>query len=361
MSGLTVDRLEAGVFDRDAPTPAQADWQAYVSAHGSANLYHTLQWRDLIADVFGHAPVFLRARRGERIVGVLPAFRIRFPVLGTKVVSLPYEAGSGGPLADDADVERALLDALVDAARAERARHVELRLLQDAPALRGAGFDVAGSVFHSEVDLSDGEGVWKRVGRDQVGKMRKAARAGVTVRAGTTAADFDAYYQVYLTSFHAFGTPPYAARYYREAHRRLLPGREVQLFLAEHEGRTVGGYLLFRLGSRAVNKIAAVLPSAMSLGVFPALYGHVLDWCVAEGIDWLSYGTSAPDDQGLVGFKERWGASTHTVLRCTVALEGTVTALEDYYDPDTLPKRMWRRLPRALTPPLGHLLNRWFA
>lgn len=361
MADLRIERLGEAPFDAAGPSAEQEAWQAYARRHPLSNLYHSLTWRDLVRDVFGHRPLFYLARRNGRIVGVLPAYRVHFPVLGTKVVSLPYEAGSGGALADDIDVERALLAALTEEARALSARHVELRVLSASPALHETGFDVVPSVFHSEVDLSDGEGVWKRVGRDQVGKMRKAARAGVTVREGHTREDFEAYYQVYLTAFHSFGTPPYGPDYYPELHRRLKPVDEVQLFLAEHEGSAVGGYLLFRWGSRAVNKIAAVLPSAVPLGVFPALYGHVLQWCIEQGIDWLSYGTSAPDDQGLVGYKERWGATTHRVLRCTLPLKGTVTALEDYYDPNTLPKRLWRRLPRALTPRLGHLLNRWFA
>ncbi len=43
---------------------ADADWTAFVRTHPDATLYHTLQWRDFIADVFGHTPRYLVARAG---------------------------------------------------------------------------------------------------------------------------------------------------------------------------------------------------------------------------------------------------------------------------------------------------------
>ncbi len=358
---VTVTLAGAQPFDAADPTPEQRDWQTFASAHPESNLYHSLMWRDLLVDVFGLRPRFYMARRGEEIVGVLPAFEVRFPMLGSKVVSLPYEAGSGGPLAVDELAERALVSTLMEGARTSGAHHVELRSLQPSSTLEQLGFVVEPSVFHSEVDLSQGEATWKGVGRDQRGKMRKAAREGVVVRRGESVSDYLAFYQVYLRAFHAFGTPPYGPRYYPAVHARLAAEGHSHVFLAEAAGEVVGGYLLFKWGSRAVNKISCVLPNALRLGVFPALYGHVLDWCIQNDVTWLSYGTSAPDDQGLVGYKERWAATTHRVHRCTLALKGAVTPLEDYYKPDTLPKRLWKRLPRAVTPHLGQVLNRWFA
>ena len=356
-----VERVDSARFDADQPTEQQRAWQAYASEHPAMNLYHSLQWRDLLVDVFGLRPRLYMARRGGQVTGLLPVYEVRFPLLGSKFVSLPYEAGSGGPLSEDEESSRALVSAMIDDARAAGAQHVEVRSLAPSPVFEQLGFTVESSVYHSEVDLSDGEAAWKRVGRDQRGKMRKAARSGVTVRQGHSPADYQAYYQVYLRSFHAFGTPPYGTRYYPTVHQRLDHTGQSNLFLAEVEGEAVGGYLLFKWGSRAVNKISCVLPEALRLGVFPALYGHVFGWCIENDVTWLSYGTSAPDDQGLVEYKERWAATTHRVQRCTLALKGRVTPLEDYYKPDTLPKRMWKRLPRVATPLLGHWLNRWFA
>jgi len=358
---VQIERLSPEPFRAQRPTDQQQAWQRYAHEYPAMNLYHSLQWRDLLVDVFGLRPRLYLARRKGEVTGLLPTYEVRFPLLGSKFVSLPYEAGSGGPLADDDESSRALVSTMVEDARSAGAQHVEVRSVEPSPVLEELGFTVESSVFHSEVDLSDGEEAWKRVGRDQRGKMRKAARSGVTVRQGRSAVDYEAYYQVYLRSFHAFGTPPYGKRYYPTVHERFDASGESNLFLAEAEGQTVGGYLLFKWGTRAVNKISCVLPEALRLGVFPALYGHVFEWCIANGVTWLSYGTSAPDDQGLVDYKERWAATTHRVQRCTLALKGSVTPLEDYYKPDTLPKRAWKRLPRAVTPFLGHVLNRWFA
>ncbi|RME23307.1 MAG: hypothetical protein D6800_10015, partial [Candidatus Zixiibacteriota bacterium] len=55
-------------------TPA---WQAYVENHSEAAVTHDIRWREVIASTLGHLPVYLLARDGSAIVGVLPLFLTR--------------------------------------------------------------------------------------------------------------------------------------------------------------------------------------------------------------------------------------------------------------------------------------------
>ena len=59
---------------------------AFVRAHPGATLYHTLQWRDLIRDVFGHRPEYLVAAADGQIRGVLPLFHVTLPMVGAKLI-----------------------------------------------------------------------------------------------------------------------------------------------------------------------------------------------------------------------------------------------------------------------------------
>ncbi|UCE61942.1 MAG: hypothetical protein JSU63_09445, partial [Phycisphaerales bacterium] len=61
--------------------------------------FHTIAWRDAVADVFGHEPVYLVAFRERRVTGILPMFVVSSRLAGRMAVSVPYGVG-GGIIAD---------------------------------------------------------------------------------------------------------------------------------------------------------------------------------------------------------------------------------------------------------------------
>jgi hypothetical protein len=352
--GLRVDPLQGS---------ESAEYDAFVARRPEANLYHTLVWRDVIREVFGHRDEYLVARKGGKIDGVMPLFLVRFPVLpalGSKLLSLPYDIGSGGPLAGDADSARALVVAAIERAKSQRVTYLEIRLDRPAPWLEELGFRVSQPVLTSEMELDGEEAVWGRVREDHRKAMKKAERRGVVVREGSEAADFERFYEVYCRTFLAFGTPPYPARYFQTLHRRLTEQGSARLLLAEVEARCVGGLIFFHAGTNLVSKFAASLPEGNALRVYPALYGRAIELALELGCRRLSWGTSAPNQTGLIEFKERWGARTSPVFAYSLPVAGEAPGLERYYDSDGLPQRVWRHLPLPVTKLLGGPLNRWF-
>ncbi len=352
---LTVERLS----ESSPGEPAEL-WDAYIAGNRDADLYHTREWAALIREVFGHRPHYLLARRGSRPVGVLAIFEIRLPLLGRKLVSMPYDAGSGGPLADDPEAERALAGHALALAKELRARSLELRCGHDRPSLESMSFHVDHPIMLSETCLEAGSEAWERVAPDQRKSLSKAERRGVRVRLADDPADYDAFYEVYLRVFRDFGTPPYARRYFVAVSRSLVPHARAQLLLAEREGAVIGGALLFCFGSTAISKFAVVLPDAVEYRTFSALYGKTLDICIERGFRKVGWGTSSRTQTGLIDFKERWGAETRPVTIYTRTRSGRPVSLEKYYDSDPLARKLWRRLPVRLTPVPGHTLNRWF-
>ena len=112
---------------RELTGSQEGAWTQFVGAHPDATLYHTVEWRDFIQAVFGHRPVYLTCASNGRVRGVLPMFLVRWPFLGSKLISMPYDIGSGGALALDQDAERCLVEGALALARQSRVRFVELR------------------------------------------------------------------------------------------------------------------------------------------------------------------------------------------------------------------------------------------
>jgi len=340
-------------------TDAEA-WTRYVAQHPDANLYHTLEWRDVVRDIFGHQPLYLLCRRASEVTGVLPIFVIRFPLLRPKLISLPYDVGSGGALVTDDASEDALARAAVDAARALGAQRLELRCRSRRPVLDALRLQVSEPVIFSEMVLDSEAGVWGRVTSDHRKAIRKAERRGVVVREATTLAEFAQFDEIYLRVFRDFGTPPYGASYFPTLWHRLHRSGAVRLLLAIHEGRCVGGLVLFCWGKNLVSKFAACLPDAVALRAYNALYWHAICLGLRERYERLSWGTSSRHQEGLIDFKDRWGAQSSPVAVYSLPLTGRLPSLERYYDTGQAIGVAWRRLPLAMTRWVGGPLNRWF-
>jgi hypothetical protein len=340
-----------------------AAWSDFASRRPEANLYHTLQWRDLVIEVFGHQPVYLLAELEGNVCGALPMFLVKARLLGSKLISMPYDIGSGGALADDAATERLLVENAMALARELGVDYLELRYGSDRPALHSLRLQRSEPVLISETELDSEASVRARVKDDSHRSVRKAERRGVTVREGSNLEDYRAFYDVYLQVFRDFGTPPYGGGYFPALWRRLGPSGAARLLLAEVNGRCVGGLLLFCWGKNLVSKFAACLPEAVPLRAYAALSWRAIQFGLEHGYRRLSWGTSGRDQTGLVEFKERWGAQTRPAVFYDLPVLGRAPMIERYWScggPYLWMRRAWRLAPLWATRIGGETLNRWF-
>ncbi len=81
--------------------------------------------------MFGHPTIYLAARDGTGLVGVLPLVLVRSPIFGRFLVSMPF-VNYGGPLGS-AEAVRALAEEAVRIAAAERVKLLELRSRVELP------------------------------------------------------------------------------------------------------------------------------------------------------------------------------------------------------------------------------------
>src|SRR5688572_18910375 len=153
-----------------------SDWEAYVSQHADATVYHRWPWRDVFARALGRDSTYLVARDGELLVGVLPLVEFRNPLFGTFAVSLPF-VNYGGVVADNEPAAHALGARAVALARARGWTHVELRHLERRfPEWPAKHHKVAMclSLPHS------GDALWNALDRKVRNQVRKAQKSGCT-------------------------------------------------------------------------------------------------------------------------------------------------------------------------------------
>jgi hypothetical protein len=341
--------------------PSDTDrWTEFLLSHPPANLYHTPLWRDLLTEVFGHRPLYLAAEIEGSVSGILPLFLVRAPLLGSKLISIPYDIGAGGALAADPVSERCLVQRAIGIAQEMKVNYLELRCGSPRDFLEPLGFQRSEPVLISEMPLGAEEQVWLRAEKDHRKAVQKAANRGIEVREATSLEHFREFERVQLQVFRDFGTPPYGSNYFPALWRRLLPAGHVRILLSYLEGRCVGGLVLFGWGQNMISKFAACLPEAVPLRAYAALYWRAIQLAIQLGYQRLSWGTSSRDQTGLIEFKERWGATTRPAVLYTLPVRGTAPDISKYYDSTGLERRLWRKLPIPVTQFGGGILSRWF-
>ncbi|MCC7058896.1 MAG: peptidoglycan bridge formation protein FemAB, partial [Burkholderiaceae bacterium] len=165
------------------------DWQAWVDAHPSATIFHAWAWRAVLTQSFGHRPHFLIARRGTRVVGVLPLMQVKTLLFGHSLVSLPF-CPYAGPLGED----RATLDALDHRAEALArelgVEHLEYRSL--GASHRGWPSQDLYVVFRKALQAGHDANL-SAIPRKQRAMVRKGIKAGLASETG----DVDTFFRLF--------------------------------------------------------------------------------------------------------------------------------------------------------------------
>ena len=157
------------------------------------------------------------------------------------------------------------------------------------------------------IDLRDGanaaRGRWRSSARQQT---RRAERAGVRVREGSTRDDWLAYDALYRMSIERWDQPAllYEKSLFMLLHELATPA--VRLFLAEENGRPAAGAVLFVAHRHAVYwhgaSVGQEVPGASNL-----LHWRILERLASQGIELYDLNPSG-GHAGVARFKDTLGA-----------------------------------------------------
>ncbi len=294
-------------MDVEVSKTAPAGWDDLVAADPRATFFHTTGWAQALCESGkGSEALYLSVRRDDRVVAGIPAVSIeRGPV--RVIASMPLGTYGGLLLAPGAPREtaEALADACSDLAggTAVAAMHVmdeSARLPSD---LRG--FDVTIEHAH-HISLDQGyEKVWEAFRPSARNKVRKARKAGVTVRRAASEEDFIEYHDMLVECSARWGQscefgPEFFSFLYS------LGDEAVQMWLAEHEGSAIGGDLNFVMHGRIMNWGNVSRDGARALAPNNLLHAAAMEAGAAVGCVEYDLGSSA-GIEGVDAFKAAFG------------------------------------------------------
>lgn len=328
----------------EACTDAAA-WDAYVNAQPEASGYHLWAWRSIFEGVFGHRALYLAARRGGRLVGVLPLVFFESAIFGRFAVSLPF-VNYGGVVADDAEAAGSLVARAGQVAREHRASHLELRHdRRRFPHLAPKEHKVAMTLALP----SDADTLWAALDRKVRNQVRKAEKSQLAAATAGIEALPD-FYAVFARNMRDLGTPVYSPRLF-EAVLTTFPDR-ARLVVVRLGTTPVAAGLTWRWRDRTEVPWASSLREHNALAPNNLLYWTILKEAIAAGSTTLDFGRSTPNE-GTFHFKKQWGAEPRPLCWEYDVVRGAL--------PDQSPKnpkfrlaiQAWQKLPVRVANVIG--------
>ncbi len=334
----------------------QADaCSAYVDAHAKSTFFHTRLWREAVAEAFDHDDCSIAAWRNGRLVGVLPLVRVVSRLAGTLLVSVPY-AVYGGALSDDAEASTALGDHARRLADHLHVQWMDIRSIEpqwpDLPVLpRYVTF---------RKQLPDDPA---RVLSDLPRKARAAARQA-RERHGLEVvfddADLSTLWSLYSQSMRRLASPNYPSAFFDALVDRTAPaergstapGHLVQV--VRYRGKPIAGLLSFVHHGTLMPYFAGCDERFERFHPNNFLYLTAMEKGVELGCHEFDFGRSRLDNAGSYNFKRFQGFEPAPLnYQYYVPQGGRNPDLHPDNPKLALARRVWPRLPLAVTRPLG--------
>jgi serine/alanine adding enzyme len=329
--------------------PADRDeWEGFVAAKGDAAGYHAWDWQRVFEQAFGHRSVYLIARRGDAVAGVLPLVEIRSRLFGNTLTSLPF-LNYGGVIADAPDAADALAAVAKEEARTRRCDHVEMRHVE-------AQFPQLPSKHHKvSMRLALAPNMWESLDRKVRNQIRKAEKSGLVVERGGEELIGD-FYKVFARNMRDLGTPVYSRRLFDEV-LRTFPDRSL-LHVVRLKGEAVAAGFTYRTPEMLQLPWASSIREFNSLCPNVLLYWDAIQFAQSAGAATFDMGRSTPNE-GTFKFKAQWGAQP-------VPLTWEYQLLAQREMPNVSPANpkfqlaiaLWQKLPVSVTLRVGPMIVR---
>jgi hypothetical protein len=145
-------------------------------------------------------------------------------------------------------------------------------------------------------------------------RVRQAEENRLTVRPVVDARDVRAYHALVVRTVRRLGGLPKPLSLYQRIFRSLVPPGLARYDLVEHQGRAIAGSLHFTYRGTGINWLTVSDDRKLDMRPNHLLIARVMrDLCEA-GYREYNLGGSPRAAEGLIHFKESWGATRRLVL-----------------------------------------------
>ncbi len=331
----------------------QEQWDAYVQQHAEATHDHLWLWRSVLKKSFGYRAEYLGAIEGDRLVGILPLYRVPQGFKGgCAYVSIPF-GNYGGILADTHEVELFLLNAAKQRVHEGKAEHLDLRHSKpvDDSELQPIRLH---NRFVTPLD-SDAETLFSNIGRNNRNKIRKSQKLMEIKKSR----DLKELYKLHLSTTRRLGTPCFPKSYYQNILDAF--GEKAFIHYAYFEGKVAAFDLCLVFKDNLITQFNGSYYEYQKMKPNNLLYWQGVETGCALGLKRLDLCRSRIDS-GSAAHKRELRMQEIPLAYQVYQPEGKPFSAKSPSNPKyQFAINTWKRLPVSLTRLLGPQIVRYLA
>ena len=304
------------VYTLEPLTPQNHDdWDSSIQQCPNITVFQSTEWCDALADSFKQLdPVYLLIKQDDKVIGGLPAFVFQ-PIPGIRMWnSMPWNLFGGPQIIDSAqvnpnDVLSTIETYLETASKEQGWCEINWTLsptdsTKSGDCLTRNGYERTERFTHILKTNADIDTLWNAYNKRVRGAVRKAQKSGVEVINADTDEDLSTFYDMYLITLKRLGGTPKPRRL-----MKILLQRDIaKLAIAKYNNTTIAGLLYLYYNRTVTLWCEASLPEYLQYRPNNAIFHHIITWACKEGFEWVDFGASPPENEGLIAHKEQYRA-----------------------------------------------------
>jgi CelD/BcsL family acetyltransferase involved in cellulose biosynthesis len=290
-------------------------WDRFVASHPRASAFHSSPWLRALNQTYGYEPIaYTTTPRNRELENSVVFCQVDSWLTGRRLVSLPFSDHCDA-LADSHDTQAIMARVLNRELESKRWRYVEVRPLQiDNISTRLHCTRVA-YCFH-RLDLRpDIDTLFRNLHQNSAQrKILRAQREGLTYREGNTEDLLDHFYGLFQKMRQRRNVPPQSRVWFSNLVRCF--GDSLRIRVAFDGNRAVAAMITIRFKDTLMYKYGCSDPRFNRLGGMHLLFWQAIQEAKTCGLRWFDFGRTDADQQGLITFKNRWGAAQSALTYC---------------------------------------------
>lgn len=287
-------------------------WDELVQRHPWATVFHSSAWLGALSKTYGYIPVvYTTAPLGQSLCNGIVFCRVESWLTGRRLVSLPF-SDHCEPLVDSEKNLVALSAALDQEVRRGKWRYLEVRPLSDRDISTSLHHTTWAYSFH-RLDLApDLTTLYRNLHKSSIQrKIRRAEREGLTYLEGSNEALLDYFYDLFTLTRKRHGLPPPPQKWFANLMKGF--GHRLKIRAVSKNDRFVAAIITIHYKDTMFYKYGCSDASYNNLGSMPSLYWRAIQDAKKLNCRFFDLGRTDADQQGLITFKNRWGATEATL------------------------------------------------
>ncbi|MDD5178460.1 MAG: GNAT family N-acetyltransferase [Candidatus Nanoarchaeia archaeon] len=308
-------------------------WNDYLDKNPRASIFHTLEWKEIIEEVYKFKPLYFLAMENNEVKGIICSFLTSSIIFGKKIVSTPFNFYNQ-PLFENEEAGKLLINKLKEIGKKEKVKYIEIKALEDL-SIQDSEMQKNAHYFISNLKLEDTEEKTEAKYYDRLRKnlrtlRRNAEKNNIKVSFSESEDDLKQFHNTLVKIYrdkHNMICQPYSL--YKNMKEKFK--ERFKLLVAKQKDKVIGGMILFFFKNQAVYAYGASDLKYKTLSPGTVLVDYAIKHCSKSRYKTLDFGVTSQHQTELLNFKQNWGTTEHKMPYYYIPITQKEINPPDYY------------------------------